>query len=77
MMNDEIEAVARAIARARRSTWPKSPEPDGGAASEQHRDLARLAIATLEQYRAAKAGAGNKLACGGPEQPPAGCPDAD
>jgi hypothetical protein len=77
MMDDEVEAVARAIARARRSTFPKNSEPEGGAVSEQHRDLARLAIATLEHHRAAKAKSDNKLASEEPKQTPRDCPSLD
>lgn len=76
MVDDEVEAVAKAIARARRTTFPKGWEP-GGAVSEQHRDLARLAIATLEQHRAAKAKSDNKLVSEEPEPTPVNCLSPD
>jgi hypothetical protein len=54
MIEDEVDVVARAIARAQRSTSPESPEQDIEDVSEQHRNLALLAIATLELHRASK-----------------------
>ncbi|MXQ13541.1 hypothetical protein [Microvirga makkahensis] len=77
MIDDEVEAVARAIARSRCSTFPKSSEPDISAVSEQHRDLARLAIATLEQHRAAKDKSNNQLVSKEPDQTPVSCPGLD
>jgi hypothetical protein len=61
MIDDEVEAVARAIARARRSTSAENPNLGLGAVSEQHRDLARLAIATLERHRVSRAPSPNKV----------------
>jgi len=53
MMDDEVEAVARALARVRRAATPENPESDVET-TEQHREMARLAIAALERHRAAK-----------------------
>ncbi|PVE23327.1 hypothetical protein DC522_16455 [Microvirga sp. KLBC 81] len=77
MIEDEVEAVARAIARARRSTSPENPEQDLGVVSEQHRELARLTIATLELHRASKGKSADRLGLEELEQTPADCPDTD
>lgn len=54
MTDDEVEAVAQAIARARRSSSAGGEGLTPESVSEHHRLLAQLAIATLEQHRAAK-----------------------
>jgi hypothetical protein len=54
MTNDEVEAVATAIANARRSAQSSAPKQSSMGVSQHHRDLARLAIETLERYRAAR-----------------------
>ncbi|WP_445503248.1 hypothetical protein [Microvirga sp. G4-2] len=77
MIDDEVEAVARAIARARRFTSPGNPDHDLGSVSEQHRELARLAIATLELHRASKGKGANKLGLEDLEQTSADYPGTD
>jgi hypothetical protein len=72
MADHEVEAVARAIARAQRPTATENPAPDVEAVSEQHRDLARLAIATLERHRSSR-GASDRC-CEEQEQAAADCP---
>jgi hypothetical protein len=77
VIDDEVEAVARAIARARRFTSPENPDQDLGSVSEHQRELARLAIATLELHRASKGKSANKLGLEELEQTPADCPGTD
>ncbi|KLK94661.1 hypothetical protein AA309_02455 [Microvirga vignae] len=77
MIDDEVEAVARAIARARHPASPENPTPVPETVSEHHRDLARLTIATLARHRAAKAESSDKLGPGEMEHPAADRHDMD
>lgn len=74
MTDDEVEAVAQAIAKARRSSSAEGREPAPGDVSEQHRMLARLAIATLEWLRATPQAAATVASC---DEVATECPDED
>jgi hypothetical protein len=56
MTEDEIEAVARELAKVGGSSWypGRTKGPILRAVSERYKDRARVAIATLERFRAAK-----------------------
>jgi len=56
MTDDEVEAVARELAKVGGSSWypGRTSGPLLRAVSERYRDRARVAIAALERFRAAK-----------------------
>jgi len=56
MTDDEVEAVARELAKVGGSSWypGRTSGPLLRAVGERYRDRARVAIAALERFRAAK-----------------------
>jgi len=56
MTDDEVEAVARELAKVGGASWypGRTKGPILRAVSERYKDRARVAIATLERFRAAR-----------------------